>query len=415
MKINDFIKKIEEAEQRIKNIIKKTPLIYCERLSKIYQSKIYFKREDLQEIRSFKIRGAFNKISKLNDQERKKGVVTASAGNHAQGVAYSCAKMKIKGKIFMPVNTPNQKIERVKYFGNEYVEIELIGQSFDESSFEAKKYSEKTGAIYVPAFDDEEIIAGQGTIGKEIHDDLNDVDYVLVPIGGGGLISGIGSYLKEKNKNIKILGIEPEGAASMSLSLKNKKIDPLKNVDTFCDGVAVKTVGKLTFDICQKIIDKIIIIPEGKVAVSIIDLFQNEGIITEPAGALSVAGLDNISEEIKGKKVVCVISGGNNDILRYPEILEKSLIYQGKKHYFLIDFFQKPGQLKFFLNNVLGPNDDIVVFEYIKKNNKEKGPALVGIELKDKKDLNLIIEKMEKFGFNYKIIKNTDLIYNYLI
>jgi len=410
------IKTIDDASRTLEGVIKKTPLQFDERLSKIYGAKIYFKREDLQEIRSYKIRGAYNKMAHLTTDRKKRGVVTASAGNHAQGVALSCTKLKIKGTIFMPVVTPLQKIDRVKYFGDGYIQIKLVGQTYDEATQAAKNYSHKTGAIYIPAFDDEYVVAGQGTIGKEIFEELNGkVDYVLSPIGGGGLISGVGIYLKEKNKKIIIVGVEAKGADCMDRSLKAEKIISLDSVDTFCDGCAVKTPGKLNFDICKKYVDSIKIIDTGYVAKAMVDIYQNEGIITEPAGALSVSGLENIKDKIKGKTVVCIISGGNNDLLRYPEILERSLVYQGKKYYFLIDFAQKPGQLKKLVNHVLGPTDDIILFEYMKKNNKEQGPALVGIELKEKENINSIITKMKEFNFDYKIIDDKELLYNYLI
>ena len=410
------ISEIEKAAKNLGGVIKKTPLQYNSRLSKFYGAKIYFKREDLQEIRSYKIRGAYNKMVQLGQNEKKRGVVTASAGNHAQGVALSCTKLKIKGIIFMPIVTPNQKIERVKYFGDGYVQIKLVGQTYDESTKAAKDYSKETGAVYIPAFDDEKVIAGQGTIGKEIFEELNgQVDYVLAPIGGGGLISGVGTYLKEKNKKIKVLGVEAVGADCMDRSLKAEKIISLDFVDTFCDGCAVKTPGKLNFDICKKHVDSIEIIDTGYVAKAMVDIYQNEGIITEPAGALSISALENIKDKIKGKIVICIISGGNNDLLRYPEILERSLVYQGKKYYFLIDFAQKHGQLKKFVNHVLGPTDDIVLFEYVKKNNKEKGPALVGVEFKNKEYLPPVLNKLTEFGFNYKIIKDKELLYSYLI
>lgn len=407
---------IEKAAKNLSGVVKKTPLQFNERLSKFYGAKIYLKREDLQPIRSYKIRGAYNKISSLTKKEKQAGVVTASAGNHAQGVAFACAKLKIKGTIFMPVVTPNQKVERVKYFGDGYIQINLVGQTYDESSYEAKKSAKETGAIYISAFDDEKVISGQGTVGKEIFDELGGkINFVLAPVGGGGLISGVSSYLKEKNKKIKIFGIEAKGADCMYQSLKAKKIVSLDSVDTFCDGIAVKTPGKITFSICQKNVDEIVVVENGQVAQTMIDLYQNDGIVAEPAGALAISALENVKDRIKGKTVVCILSGGNNDLLRYPEVLERSLVYQGRKHYFLIEFAQKPGQLKKFVNYVLGPNDDIVLFEYIKKNNKEKGPALVGIELKDKKDLAPILVKLKKYDFNYKIIKDKELLYSYLI
>lgn len=411
-----FQEEIKKAQKNIYQLVEATPLQLCDRLSKKYQAKIYLKREDLQKVRSFKIRGAFNKIYQLSKEEKEKGVVTASAGNHAQGVAFSCAYLKIKGVIFMPKITPPQKINRVKYFGGKYIKVVLEGDSYDQASYLAKEYAKKTKMIYVHAFDDEKVIAGQATIGEEIYQQLQGkIDYVVVPIGGGGLIAGISLSLKNKDKRIKIVGVESQGTQSMSLSLKNQKITSLEKIDPFCDGIAVKKVGQLTYEICKKLVDKSFVVEEGKVALEMVDLFQNEGIVIEPSSATTIAVLDFLKEEIKGKKVVCVISGGNFDLLRYPEILERSLVYQGLKHYFLIEFAQKPGQLKKFVNNVLGPDDDIVLFEYIKKNNKEKGPALVGIELKDKKDFEKIIDNLNKYQFSYQVISSNDLLYKYLI
>lgn len=411
-----LLDEIKKAEKNLEGVAQKTPLQLCSRLSKKYQANIYFKREDLQEVRSFKIRGAYNKICQLNEVERKKGVITASAGNHAQGVAYACAKLKIKGIIFMPKITPKQKINRVQYFGNGYVEIKLEGDNYDQSSSFAKDYAKKNGLIYIHAFDDEKVIAGQATIGKEIFDQLKGkVDFVICPIGGGGLISGIAFYLKNKNQKIKIIGVESTGTSSMNLSLKNKKIVSLEKIDPFCDGIAVKQVGQLTYQLNKKYIDKSLVVDEGKIATEMIDLFQNEGIVIEPSSATTLAALDIITKEIKGKNIVCVLSGGNFDLLRYPEILEKSLVYQGLKHYFLIEFAQKPGQLKKFVNQVLGPNDDIVLFEYLKKNNKEKGPALVGVELNKKEDYQKIINNLKKYQFSFQIINSNDLLYKYLI
>jgi len=406
---------IEKAADNLEGTVKKTPLQFSQRLSEKYKAEIYFKREDLQQVRSFKIRGALNKMMSLSLQERKRGVVTASAGNHAQGVSFSCNKLKIRGVIFMPKVTPNQKVERVKYFGNGRVEIKLEGESYDEAVTAAKRYSHKTGAIYIPAFEDKMIIAGQGTIGLEIVTQVENLDYILCQIGGGGLVAGVALTTKKINKNIKVYGVEPTGAASMTKSLNENKVSSLSMVDTFCDGVAVKTVGKMTLSLVKKYVDGTIVVPEGKVALTMIDLFQNEGIVTEPAGALTVSALDDIKDEIKGKKVVCIISGGNNDLLRYPEIMEKSLVYQGRKHYFLIEFAQKPGQLKKFVNHVLGPHDDIVLFEYIKKTDKEKGPVLVGIEFTKKEDYPPMIKRMTDQSFKFKEIEKGDMIYNLLI
>lgn len=410
------IRAIEQAAERLKGVVAKTPLQFAKRLSAKYGADIYIKREDLQEVRSFKIRGAYNKISSLSEEEKKRGIVCASAGNHAQGVAYSCAALKIKGVIFMPAISPTQKVDKVKHFGGSYVEVKLIGQTFDDSYAASQEYCKKQNAVYVHPFNDPYTIAGQGTIAKEIVEELKGtVDVVISPIGGGGLISGLSSYLKAKSNTVKIVGCEPAGAAEMSESIKKGKIVTLEKIDTFVDGCAVKTTGDLTFEITKKYVEKIVAIPEGKVCTTMIELYQNEGIIAEPSGALSVSALDEIAEQIKGKTVVCILSGGNNDILRYPEIMERSLVYQGRKHYFIVNFAQKPGQLKNFLNYVLGPNDDIVLFEYMKKTNKEQGPALIGIEFKDKKDLEPLLNRMKEHEINYRKVNGDDMLYGLLI
>src|SRR3989338_4693413 len=407
---------IEEAAKRLAGVIKKTPLQLSQRLSKFYKANIYLKREDLQDVRSYKIRGDYNLMSSLTLNEKKKGVICASAGNHAQGVALSCALLRVKGTIFMPVTTPLQKISRVKHFGDGWTEIKTVGKNFDETSLAAQKYCEEEKAIFVHPFDDDRVISGQGTIAKEIFDKLGkSMDYIICPIGGGGLVSGVGTYLKTKIPNIKLIGVEPKGAQSMLKSIKKRDVVTLTNLDSFVDGTAVKTVGKHTFDIASKLINRIIIVDEGKICATMIDLYQNEGIVAEPAGALSISALDQIAKYIKGKTVVCVLSGGNNDILRYPEIMEKSLAYQGLKHYFLIEFAQKPGQLKQFINHALGPSDDIVRFEYIKKSSKEKGPTLVGIELSKKEDLKKLIENMNRHKIVYTRISTDDPLYSYVI
>ncbi len=406
---------IDEASKKLKGVAKKTPLQFSKRLSKLFSAHIYLKREDLQEVRSYKIRGAYNLMSSLSDDEKKKGVVCASAGNHAQGVAYSASALKIHATIFMPSITPLQKINRVKHFGGRWVKVELTGLTYDESCESAKKFCKEKNSIFVHPFNDVKVITGQGTVGKEIFDELGTkIDYLICPIGGGGLISGTGTYLKAKVKGIKLIGVEPKGAAGMYESIKSGEVITLEKIDTFVDGAAVKTVGLNTFKIVSKLVDNIIPIPEGKVCTTMIELYQNEGIVAEPAGALSVCALDEIPN-LKGKVVVCILSGGNNDILRYPEIMERSLIYQGLKHYFLVEFAQKPGQLKRFIDRALGPSDDIVRFEYIKKNSKEIGPALVAIELAKKEDLKSLISKMDELGIRYTSITANDPLYGYLI
>jgi threonine dehydratase len=407
---------IKEAAGRLEGVVKQTPLQFNKRLSEKYECKVWLKREDLQEIRSFKIRGAYNKISSLTDEEKKRGVVCASAGNHAQGVAFSCNRMQIKGVIFMPVVTPNQKVNKVKNFGGSFTEIRLEGDTFDDASKAAREYCEKENMVYVHPFDDELVIAGQGTIGLEIINQSEvSPDYVLASIGGGGLIAGIASALNEVSKNTQVIGVESQTQCSMYNSLEKGEVTTLSKVDTFADGTAVKTPGVNTFEIVKKLIKKIVLTTDGQIAIDMIDLYQSEGIVTEPSGALSMSGLESMKSEIKGKNVVCVVSGGNNDLLRYPEILERSLVYRGLKHYLLIEFAQKPGQLKMFLNEALGPNDDIVLFEYIKKNNKEKGPALVGIELVDKNDLEPLMQRLEKAGFKYTKLTQDSMLYQYLV
>lgn len=409
------VNQIDEAAKRLEGVVAHTPLQLSKRLSKKYEANVYLKREDLQEVRSFKIRGAYNRMASLSAAEKAKGVVAASAGNHAQGVALSSSLLQVNGVIFMPSVTPLQKIDRVKHFGDGFVEIKLIGQTYDEASQAAHEYCDEKGAIYVHPFNDPETIAGQGTVGKEIYEDLPKVDVVITTIGGGGLTSGVTSYLKEKNPDVVCYGAEPAGSPSMYESLKQGKIVPLEKIDTFVDGAAVKCSGENTFAICKENLKKIVLSPEGKICTTMIELYQNEGIIAEPAGACSVSVLDDIKEEIKGKNVVCVLSGGNNDILRYPEIMERSLVWQGRKHYFIISFAQKPGQLKKFLDKAMGPTDDIVRFEYMKKTNKERGAALVGIELKDRKDLEPLLQRMKEIELDFQILTSDEMLYDYLI
>jgi threonine dehydratase len=412
LKLND----IEAASLQLKNVAIPTPLEFSERLSKRYSANIYIKREDLQRCRSFKVRGAYNKIISLSKEMREKGIVCASAGNHAQGVAYSCASLKIMGTIFMPLTTPLQKIDKVKQFGGKYVEIVTIGDTYDDANISAQEYSKQHQLTFIHPFDDYFVMCGQATVAKEIYEALGDkIDMVMIPIGGGGLAAGVSSYLKQKKQDIEIVGIEPDGAPSMSRSIEQGYVSPLESIDTFVDGAAVKRVGDATFAICNDNLAETVLVPEGKICTTMIELYQSDGIIVEPAGALSISALDMIAEKIKGKTIVCILSGGNNDILRYPEIMERSLVYNGRKHYFIIEFSQKPGQLRKFLNEALGPHDDIVRFEYMKKTNRESGAALVGVELYNKHDFNPLLERMEKTGINFRLLSNKELLYSYII
>jgi threonine dehydratase len=406
---------IEEADRRLKGIVSTTPLQRSKRLSQTHGANILIKREDLQEVRSFKIRGAYNKISSLSTDERRQPIVCASAGNHAQGVAWACAHLGIKGTIFMPRITPIQKIERVEHFGGAFIEVKLVGDTYDEASKAAEEFCERGGGIFVHPFNDLETIAGQGTVGKEIYEATGgDVDVVIVPIGGGGLASGVASYIKERNPSIRVIGAEPAGSPSMYDSLRQGRVVTLEQIHTFVDGAAVRTVGQLTFDLCRRHVDQVVVVPEGRICTTMIELYQNEGIIAEPAGALSISALEDAGD-LRGKTVVCVLSGGNNDILRYPEVMERSLVYQGRKHYFILEFAQKPGQLRKFVDDALGPTDDIVRFEYIKKTNKERGAALVGIELRDKADLPPLMSRMEEIGLNFRRLGSEELLYDYIV
>ncbi len=407
---------IETAYQRTKEVIKQTPCTINENLSEKYGCKVWLKREDLQVVRSYKLRGAFNKINSLSEEEKNKGVVCASAGNHAQGVAYACRYLGIKGKIYMPSTTPSQKIRQVTMFGKENIEIILHGDTYDDAYKAAIDYCTKNQKIFIHPFDDVEVMAGQGTVGIELlRESSQPIDYIFVPIGGGGLISGVGSYFKQISPKTKIIGVEPQGAPAMFDSLKKGEVVELKTIEKFVDGAAVQKVGQKCFNICKNVIDDLLLVPEGKVCTTILKLYNEEAIVVEPAGALSISALDFYQEKIKGKNIVCIISGGNNDITRTEEIKERSLMYEGLKHYFIVRFPQRAGALRDFLVNVLGPNDDITHFEYTKKNNREQGPALVGIELKFKKDYESLIKRMEEHHFSYKTITDNPDLFNLLI
>ncbi|HEY4566056.1 MAG TPA: threonine ammonia-lyase IlvA [Savagea sp.] len=404
------------ANQLLKDIVTHTPLQRNDRLSEQYGCNLYVKREDLQHVRSFKLRGAYYKMKRIEAEAKERGVVCASAGNHAQGVAFACAHLAIDGKIFMPQTTPKQKIDQVNMFGREHIEIILTGDTFDDSSKEAMMYAEENDRIFIHPFDDPDIIAGQGTVAVEVMNDIDEpVDFVFASIGGGGLIAGLATYFKNVSPQTKLIGIEPAGAASMVEALKQGKPTNLPSIDKFVDGAAVQQVGTLTHQISERYVDDIIVVPEGKVCTAILNMYNEHAIIAEPAGALPIAALDFYKDEIKGKTVVCVISGGNNDIGRMQEIKEKSLLYEGLLHYFIVDFPQRAGALRQFLDEVLGPDDDITTFEYTKKNNKESGPSLIGIELKRPEDYNGLITRMHDNGFSYKEVNKDSSLFGLLI
>lgn len=398
------------------DFIKTTPLEKNENLSEIFEANIYFKREDLQIVRSYKIRGAYNKIASLTDAEKLKGIVCASAGNHAQGVAYTCNALQIKFSVFMPASTPAQKLAQVKMFGGEFCNIVITGDTFDDAYLAAEKFCAENNQVFIHPFIDEKVITGQAGVAIEILRQLNTTpDYVFLPIGGGGLAAGVCSALKSTSPKTKIIGAEPEGAPSMTKALEAGKVVSLSEIDRFVDGASVKKVGELCFDICKDKLYKTVTVAEGKICSDIIKLYNKDAIIVEPAGVLSVAALDSFKAEIKGKTIVCIISGGNNDITRMEEIKERALLHDQLKHYFIIRFPQRAGALREFLNNVLGPNDDISFFEYTKKSSREKGPALIGIELVDKSDLQKLISRMEKHSIVYEYLNPSGDLFRYLI
>jgi len=410
------VKNIISASKLLNGVVDKTPMLRNLNLSERYDAEIFLKREDLQVVRSYKIRGAYNKIASLTEEEKINGVVCASAGNHAQGVAYACRLLDIKGVIFMPTPTPKQKVKQVRSFGKEQVEIVLVGDTFDEAAKEAMNYCDKHKAAFIHPFDDIKVMEGQATVGLEILEDATDsIDYLILPIGGGGLASGVSTYFKELSPTTKIIGVEPQGAPSMKVSIEKGSVQTLDHIDKFVDGAAVQRVGDKTFEICREKVDRVITVPEGEVCTNILQLYNEDAIVVEPAGALSITALSQLASEIKGKRVVCVVSGGNNDIVRTAEIKERSMLFEGLKHYFMVSFPQRSGALREFLVDVLGPTDDITHFEYSKKNSRERAPAVIGIELLKREDFDKLIVRMGNKGFKYEHLNSKPELFHYLI
>ncbi|TYB60278.1 threonine ammonia-lyase IlvA [Nonomuraea sp. PA05] len=387
---------ISQAADRLRPVIRRTALEPNERLSGLLGGPVLLKREDAQVCRSYKVRGAFNLIASLTDGERRRGVVCASAGNHGQGVAFACARLGISGRVYVPSTTPRQKRERIAALGGDRVEIVVGGGTYDEASGAAHADSERTGAVYVHPFDDVRTMAGQGTVGLEILEQAGQAPgTVIVPVGGGGLISGLAVWLREHSPATRIIGAEPAGAASMRAALGHGGPLALPELDTFVDGAAVGRVGDTTFPLVKDLVDEVVPVDEGAVCTEMLDLYQTDGIIAEPAGALAGAAARELLPHSPEGPVVCVVSGGNNDVSRYNEVLERSLVHIGLRHYFLVTFPQRPGALRHFLDEVLGEGEDIIAFEYIKKNNRETGPALVGIELERAGDLDDLLSRMK--------------------
>ncbi|MBP2624075.1 threonine ammonia-lyase IlvA [Streptococcus oricebi] len=412
-------KDIVHAHKVLKDVVVYTPLDYDHYLSEKYQAKVYIKKENLQRVRSFKIRGAYYAVSQLSLEERERGVVCASAGNHAQGIAYTCNEMKIPATIFMPVTTPQQKISQVQFFGGDYVAIKLVGDTFDASAQAAMDYTQQEGLTFIDPFDNPHVQAGQGTVAYEILEEAQregiELDQVFVPVGGGGLISGMSTYLGENAPQIEVIGVEANGARSMKAAYEAGRPVKLNHIDKFADGIAVQKVGQLTFETTRKHVRHLLGVDEGLISETIIDLYSKQGIVAEPAGAASIAALEVMREQIKGKTVCCVISGGNNDINRMPEMEERALIYDGVKHYFVVNFPQRPGALREFVNDILGPNDDITRFEYIKRASKGTGPVLIGVTLADKKDYQSLLARLEAFDPSYINLHGNETLYNMLV
>jgi threonine dehydratase len=414
---------IDAAYERLRPVVRRTPLEFSERLSALSGARVFLKREDLQVVRSYKVRGAYNRMSRLGEDARRRGVVCASAGNHAQGVAHVCRLLEAPGVVFMPRNTPRQKVARVRSLGGDWVRLELVGDTFDDAKRLAVAHAEATGRAFVPPFDDPDVIAGQGTVAREVFEQLEAAgagapDRIVVPVGGGGLLSGMAAYAPP---SIRFTGVEPAGAPSLAAAVAAGRVVALEQIDTFVDGAAVKSIGEHNFALLAPLTAgdepalSLTTVPEGRVCTAMIALYQSDGIIAEPAGALTVAALEEAGGAFAGQTVVCVVSGGNNDISRYPEVIERSLVHQGLKHYFLIEFSQRAGALRQYLDEALGPTDDITLFEYVKKNNREFGPALVGVELASPADLEPLMRRMDAIGLRYEVVAKDSPLFRFLV
>jgi len=406
---------IEEAAGRLAGVATVTPLQLNERLSELTGAFVWLKREDLQPVRSYKIRGAYNLVAQLDEDQRRGGVICASAGNHGQGVAFACARLGIAGRIYVPSTTPRQKRERMIALGGDTVELIVTGDTYDDAAAAARADADRTGSVVVPAFDDPRTIAGQGTLAREIVEQFGQAPDVLVlPVGGGGMLAGCLTWLADRHPGTRVVGVEPAGSPTMSVALDTGGPRDLPELDTFVDGAAVRRAGDLTYAIAARHRPALYTVPEGRICSEMLQLYQTEGVIAEPAGALATASLGVFRPE-PGQTVVAVVSGGNNDVSRYAEILERALVYEGRKHYFLVNFPQEPGALRRFLDEVLGPDDDITLFEYVKRSNRETGPALVGIELGDPATLPALLARMADSQMRVEVIDPGSPSYRFLV
>ncbi|TWE29372.1 L-threonine ammonia-lyase [Prauserella muralis] len=407
---------VAAAAQRFAGVLPPSPLQRNERLSQRHDLDVWLKREDLNAVRSYKSRGAYNLISTLPAEQRERGVVCASAGNHGQGVAFACASLGVQARVYLPRTTPRQKRDRVAALGGRHVRIVVEGETYDEAAAAAREHAASTGTTLIPAFDDPRTIAGQGTVVKEAVEQLGRApDAVVVPVGGGGLLAGTLTWLREHHPGVPVIGAEPAGAASMALALERGGPTPLEHVDPFVDGAAVRLVGRHTYAVAAAAPPRLVAVPEGRICVEMLDLYQSDGIISEPAGALSSAALGPELGLAPGATVVCILSGGNNDVSRYAEIVERALVFQGRKHYFLVEFPQEPGALRRFLDDVLGQDDDITLFEYVKRNNRETGPALVGIELGSPDNLEPMLKRMDAAPHRIERVPPDSPLFTFLV
>ncbi len=407
---------VEAAAARLAGVVRPTPLSRSDRLCDRVSAEVWLKREDLQIGRSYKIRGAYNLIADLDGDARQAGVVCASAGNHAQGVALACRSLGVQGRVYVPRTTPRQKRERIAALGGEAVALHVLGNSYDEAAAAATADATRTGATLVPAFDDLRTVAGQGTVAAEVVDQLGrPPDVMVIPVGGGGLLAGMATWLRERHPGVRVVGVEPAGAASMAAALAAGRPVPLPHLDGFVDGAAVRQAGSVTYPLVAASGAALVAVPEGLVCSEMVALYQDDGLIAEPAGALASAALGHGVEVRPGQTVVCVLSGGNNDISRYGEVIERSLVYEGLKHYFLVNFPQEPGALRRFLDEVLGPDDDITLFEYVKRNNRETGPALVGVQIGRRDDLAGLLHRMAQAPLDIERIEPDSPAFRFLL
>ena len=394
-----------------------TPLLQNAHLSDRFGAEIWLKREDLSPVRSYKIRGAFNAMRKALVRDPDQSVfVCASAGNHAQGVAYVCRHFGVQGVVFMPVTTPQQKIAKTGMFGGSHVRIELVGDYFDDTLAAAQDYCATHGGHFLAPFDDEDVIEGQASVAVEMLNQLDEPpEVVVLPVGGGGLSSGVRSYLAENAPEAELFFVEPAGGASLTAALGAGHLVTLDRVDTFVDGAAVARIGEATFrrlaDVSR---DHVLTVPEDRICTTILEMLNVEGIVLEPAGALAINALIDIADQIVGRRVVCVSSGGNFDFERLPEVKERAQRYQGVKKYFILRLPQRPGALKDFLG-MLGPDDDIARFEYLKKSARNFGSVLIGIETSDARNFEALTKKLDAAGFTYSDITQDEVLAQFVI